>query len=142
MAKDKLSNDDKKEIAFDLFMSTDKTQNEICEIVGVAPKTFTRWKQNGLWDELKGATAITSHKIITNIYKAMHDMTLEGKDIKADALAKLARVVEVISDKKYTISQMFNVFKAFTNYVFPKDPETAKLINRYMKEFVDEQINK
>lgn len=141
MAKDKLSNDDKKALAYDLFMNTDKTQNEICEIVGTTPQTFTKWKQVGMWEELKGAVTITSHSIITNVYKKMHDMTSEGGNFNADALAKLARVIEVISDKKYTISQMFNVFKAFTNWLFPKDPDAAKLLNKYMKQFVDDQIN-
>lgn len=140
--KSGLSNDDKKALAYDLFMNTDKTQNEICDIIDIAPKTFTRWKQDGMWEELKGATTITAQSIITNIYKKMHDMTSEGGNFNADALAKLARVIEVISDKKYTISQMFNVFKAFTNWLFPKDPDAAKMLNKHMKEFVDEQINK
>ena len=142
MGKDKLSNEDKKTLAYDLFMNTDKTQNEICAIINIAPKTFTRWKQDGLWEELKGATSITAHSIITNIYRKMHEMTLADGELKADALAKLARVIEVISEKKYTISQMFNVFKAFINWLFPKDTEAAKMLNRYMKEFVDEQMNK
>ena len=140
MAKDKLSKEDKKALAYDLFMNTDKTQNEICDIIDIAPKTFTRWKQDGLWEELKGATTITAASITNNIYKKMHDMTSEGGNFNADALAKLARVIEVISDKKYTISQYFNVFKAFTNWLFPKDPDAAKLLNRYQKEFVDEEI--
>lgn len=142
MAKDKLSNEEKKSLAFDLFMNTDKTQNEICELIGIAPKTFTRWKQDGLWEELRGAMNITAGNITLNIYKKMHEMTSAEGNINADALAKLARVIEVISDKKYTVSQMFNVFKAFTNWLFPKDVATAKLLNRYMKEFVDEEINK
>lgn len=142
MAKDKLSNDDKKALAYDLYFNTDKTQKEICEIIGTAEKTFTRWKQDGLWEELKGASTITSQSIITNIYKKMHDLTLAEGDIKADALAKLARVIEVVSDKKYTFSQIFNVFKEFINWLYPKEPELAKTINKHMRAWVDETINK
>jgi uncharacterized protein YjcR len=140
MGKDKLSNEDKKSLAYDLYMNTDKTQNEICDIIGIAPKTLTKWKQDGLWEELKGATTITANNIITNIYKKMHEMTLEER-LNADALAKLARVIEVVSDKKYTISQVINVFKEFTNWLFPKDAEAAKALNKHMKVFVDELIN-
>lgn len=140
--KDKLSNDEKKSLAYDLYVNTDKTQNEICDIIKIAPKTFTRWKQDGLWEELKGATTITASNITLNIYKKMHEMTSSAEKINADALAKLARVIEVISDKRYTISQMMNVFKEFTNWLFVKDSDSAKLINRYMKEFIEEQINK
>lgn len=142
MAKEELSKEDKKALAYDLFMNTGKTQNEICDIIKIAPKTFTRWKQDGLWEELKGATSITAHSITTNIYKKMHDMTSEGGNFNADALAKLARVIEVISDNKYTISQIFNVFREFTNWLFPKDTEAAKMLNNYMKEWVDELISK
>lgn len=140
MGKDKLSNEDKKSLAYDLFMNTDKTQNEICGIIGIAPKTFTKWKQDGLWEELRGATTITANNIITNIYKKMHEMTLADK-LNADALAKLARVIEVVSDKKYTISQVINVFKEFTNWLFPKDAELAKALNKHMMIFVDDLIN-
>lgn len=141
MAKDKLSNEDKKSLAYDMFMNTDKTQNEICDIVKISPKTFTRWKQDGMWEELKGAMSITSSSIALNVYKKMHEMTSAGGNFNADSLAKLARVIEVISDKKYTISQIINVFKAFTNWLFPKDPETAKVMNKYMKQFVEDQIS-
>lgn len=142
MAKDKLSNEEKKSLAFDLFMNTAKTQNEICDLIGISPKTFTRWKQDGLWEELKSAVSITAGNITLNIYKKMHEMTSGEGQINADALAKLARVIEVISDKKYTMSQIFNVFKAFTTWLFPKDTETAKKVNKYMQEFVNDQINK
>jgi hypothetical protein len=141
MGKDKLSNEDKKSLGYDLYMNTDKTQNEICEIIGVAPQTFTRWKKDGLWEELRSATTITASNIITNVYKKMHDMTLEKGSLNADAMAKLARVIEVVSDKKYTISQVINVFKEFTNWLFPKDPEIAKALNKHMKVWVDELIN-
>jgi hypothetical protein len=140
MGKDKLSNEDKKSLAYDLYMNTDKTQNEICDIIGIAPKTMTKWKQDGLWEELRGATTITANNIITNVYKKMHEMSLEDK-LNADALAKLARVIEVVSDKKYTISQVINVFKEFINWLFPKEPETAKAITKWMKVWVDELIN-
>jgi hypothetical protein len=141
MAKEELSKDDKKALAYDLFMHTDKTQNEICDIIKISTKTLTRWKQDGLWEELKGATSITAHSITTNIYRKMHDMTSDGGDFNADSLAKLARVIEVISDKKYTLSQIYNVFREFTNWLYPKDTDSAKLLNKYMMEWVDELIS-
>jgi len=142
MAKEKLSSVDKKAVAHDLYFNTDKTRAEICAVAGIAERTFTRWKREGMWEELKGATAITAQSIISNVYRKMHELAMADGDIKADALAKLARVVETISDKKYTVSQMFNVFRAFTDWLFPKDLEAAKTLNRYMREFVEEQVSK
>lgn len=84
MGKNKLSNDDKKALAHDLFMNTDKTQNEICSIVGVTPPTLTKWSQDGMWRELKGATTITASNITANIYKKMFEMTTgEGELVNA-----------------------------------------------------------
>jgi len=116
--------------------------SEACAYLGVGRTTLSRWKREGMWEELKGATAITAQSIISNVYRKMHELTMADGDIKADALAKLARVVETISDKKYTVSQMFNVFRAFTDWLFPKDMEAAKTLNRYMREFVEEQVSK
>ena len=72
----------------------------------------------------------------------LHEMSLDQKTLNADAMAKLVRVIEVITEKRYTISQMMNVFMAFTNWLFTIDPDAAKLLNKYQKTFVDEEINK
>lgn len=141
MAKDKLSKEDKKTLAYDLFINTDKTQTEICAIIDIAPRTFTRWKQDGLWEELKAATSITANAIITGIYKKMYDMTNGDTELNADAMAKLAKVIEVISTSKYTLSQIYNVFKEFTNWLYPKNIDAAKQLNNYMREWVDELIS-
>ncbi len=143
MAKKKLSNSEKKDLAYEMYMNTDKNQQEICLIIDVAPKTFTKWKQEGLWEELKAARLMSAKSIEMNILQRLHDMSAD-KDtpLNADAMAKLARVIEVISEKRYTISQMMKVLQAFINWLFPIDDEAAKMLNRYQKQFIDEQISR
>lgn len=138
----KLSNDQKKDLAYEMYMNTAKNQNEICAIIDIAPKTFTKWKQEGMWEELKSASTITAKSIEINVLNRLHEMSLDAKTLNADAMAKLARVIEVITEKRYTISQMMNVFMAFTNWLFAIDPDAAKVLNKYQKTFVDEEINK
>lgn len=137
----KLTGKDKEGIAFDLYMNTDKTQIEICEIVGWNPKTFSQKKKLGKWEELRGASEITAHKITINLYKRLSEITEEGKAIKADEIIKLANAIEKISNKKVTVSNVINVFKDFTSWLMETDPEMAKLIIEKQKLFVNLKIN-
>lgn len=60
---DNLSRERKRELALEMYLNTDKTQKEICEIVGWTEKTFTENKEKGVWDALKGASTITAANI-------------------------------------------------------------------------------
>lgn len=141
MAKDnQLNNKKKAEIAYDLFVNTDKTQKEICEIVGWTQKTFTANKQKGMWEELKGAMTITPSEIILNLYKKMHDLS-KADDIEADKLIKVASSIEKLKSNKATVSQTINVFKEFTNWLFSVDAELAKKTNIRQKEFIELMIS-
>ncbi|MDY3352306.1 helix-turn-helix domain containing protein [Riemerella anatipestifer] len=139
MAKKELNREDKKAVALDLFLDTDKTQKEIAEIVGVTEKTLTKWKLEGEWDKIKSASTITARNIIDNIYLKMHELSQSDK-LEADKLIKLASTIEKLSDKKVTISQIINVFKDFTTWAFGEDPELAKQINLLQKKYVNHKI--
>lgn len=136
-----LSSEEKKEIAFDLFMNTDKSQKEISEIIKVTQKTMGKWVTEGLWRELKSAGTITAQRIINNIYKQMADLTESGGNIEADKLIKLAGTIEKISNKKLSISNRINVFKEEINFIYARDPDFAKKLNLYQKELLEDRVN-
>jgi hypothetical protein len=136
-----LSNKDKENIAFDLYMNTDKTQAEICAIVDWAPKTFTKKKQEGMWDELKGATQITAHRIISNLYKRLAEETETDKKLDADKIVKIAKSIEFLSDRKTTVSQAINLFKEFTSRLMETTPELAKKVIEHQNDFINFKIN-
>ena len=138
-SKRKLSNDDKKAVALDLYLNTDKSQNEISNIVSVTPKTLSNWKNNGDWELLKQAQTITSKNIIFNLYKKAHDESLKD-DMNADKMIKIATSIEKLSDRRVTIAQIINVFQEFTTYAFNKDADLAKQINVMQKEFVEHKL--
>lgn len=138
-SKRKLSNEDKKAVGLDLYLNTDKSQNEICTIISVTPKTFSKWKNDGDWELLKQAQTITSKNIIFNLYKKAHDESLKD-DMNADKMIKIATSIEKLSDRKVTIAQIINVFQEFTTYAFNKDADLAKQINVMQKEFVEYKI--
>ena len=137
-----LTNADKKQHAFDLFMNTDYTQKRICELVGVSEKTFGSWKQANKqdWDELKSATQITSKVIERNVYKRLADLTAEGQVFQADQLIKAAKTIEILRGDKITLSQTINVFKGYTTFLFDKNPELAKQNNLYQQDYINQLL--
>lgn len=141
MAKKKgLSYDDKRAIALELYITTDKTQKEICDILNITEATFTRWKQEGDWELAKQAQTITAQNIITNLYQKAYEESMKDT-IDADKMIKIANSIEKLSNKKVTISQIINVFQDFTTYAFGEDAELAKQINVMQRKYVDFKIN-
>ncbi|MBI1228209.1 MAG: hypothetical protein GC192_23445 [Bacteroidetes bacterium] len=136
-----VSNKQKAEIAYDLYMNTEYTQKQICDIVGWSEKTFTKHKQEGSWDQVKGALQLTPQKIIQNLYDRMFELSLNKDKVEADKLIKLANSIEKITDRRVTVSNIINVFKEFTSFVYDRNPELAKQINGLQQEFVNHKIN-
>lgn len=138
--KQSLSNEDKKALAYELFMETDKTGKEISSIVGVTEKTYGNWKAAGDWELRKQAQTITAKNIVANLYQKAYELSLQEK-VDADKLVKLANTIEKLSNKKVTISHIINVFKDFTTWAFSENPELAKQINVMQRKYVDFKVN-
>lgn len=141
MAKKKgISTDDKKSIALELYLETDKSQKEIALIVGVTEKTFSGWKIAGDWELLKQAQTVTVKNIITNLYNKAYDLSLADK-VDADKLVKIANTIDKLQNKKVTISHIINVFKDFTTWAFSENPNLAKEINLLQKKYIDFKVS-
>ena len=141
MAKEtKLGRDKKRELALEMYLNTDKTQKEICEIVGWTEKTFTDNKEKGQWDSLKGASTITAANIIKKLYLKLENL-VDADKIDADALIKVTKSIEFLTNKKVTISQHINCAKEFTVWLFAKKPELAKELNKFQREFINELVS-
>lgn len=140
--------DQKRNIAFELYCNTGMTQEQIAESVGVTAKTVGEWKRKYNWEEIKGAETVTSRKITSNLYRLAYKITEElveeGKEPSAkqiDQLAKIAKSIEQLSDHRVTVSQAINVFKEFTTWLFTRDQELAKKINKHQQVYINELIN-
>ncbi|MBD3748945.1 MAG: hypothetical protein IE931_05570 [Sphingobacteriales bacterium] len=129
----------KREIALDLYLNTDKSQKEICQIVGWTEKTFSTNKEKYGWESLKGANTITAQNIIKKLYQKLETLA-SADDIKPDALIKVAKSIEMMSDKKVTLSHHINCAKEFTSWVISKGKiNEAKIINSLQYEFIMER---
>lgn len=121
-------------------MHTDKTQKEICQLVGWTEKTFVDHKKKKNWATLKSAMSITPSQIIAKLYEKMSNLS-EEEDIDADKLIKVANSIEKLQNKKITVSQSINVFKDFTGWLFGHDQELAKQVNQAQKRYIDQMIS-
>lgn len=138
--KRELSNEDKKNIAYDLYMNTQLSQKEICQRVIITEATFTSWKKKHDWEIHKQAFSITAQNIVANLMEKAHTMSQADK-VDADAIIKIVKSIESLTDKKITVSNIINVFKDFTTFAFELDPESAKLINKLQKAYVEHKID-
>lgn len=136
----KLNNDDKRSIALDLYLNTDYTQKQICEIVGWTEKTFTNNKEKYNWEGLKGASTVTAQSIIGKLYLKLEKL-VDEPNINTDALIKTAKTIESLSDKKITLSHHINCAKEFCTWAFGVDPELAKKINKLQAQFITERAS-
>jgi hypothetical protein len=125
----------KREDALDLYLNTDITQKQICNIIGWSERTFTTNKDKYGWKALKEAESISTKKILANLYKQAFELSKADK-VDADKLVKLAKTIEALSDNKVTLSHYINCFKGFTRWLIDKDKETARTVNQLQQEFV------
>ena len=142
MAKSKqLTRKQKQEKALEMYLNTELSQKEICEIIGWTEKTFTDNKEKYGWASLKGASTITSQKITNKLYLRLEEMVNGDSPINPDGLIKISKAIEALSNKKVTVSHHINCAKEFTIFLFAKNPELAKQVNQYQKQFISQLVN-
>lgn len=137
MPKKTLNNDSKRAHALDLYLNTEMNQKQICEIVGWTEKTFSANKEKGHWEEQKGAASITSKKIISKLYIKLEKL-VDQDDLNADALIKITKSIENLSNKKVTASHHMNCAREFTTWLFALNADLAKEFNKYQLKFITE----
>lgn len=135
-----LTTDEKKSIALELYLETDKSQKEIALIVGTTEKTIGVWKQAGDWELIKQASTVTVKNIVTNLYNKAYELSTETK-VDADKLVKIANTIDKLQNKKVTIAHIINVFKDFTTFAFGQNPALAKEINLLQKKYIDHKVS-
>ncbi len=143
MAKNKdIGRDRKRQTAFDLYINTDMTQKDICEIVGWTEKTFSENKKKGNWDEIKGAETATLPKTISNIYRLINTLTeADNSGSNADKISKLSASVRSLSKGTLSLSDFINAFKELTTFAFKIDPDLAKEMNLMHNQFIQHKAN-
>ncbi len=139
------NNKAKKVMAERMFVEDGLTAKAISDMLDVSEVTLSKWRNPGngekSWDDKRAEMLAAPHKIKEILMKEL--MTIaDGKTSKvdADALAKINKVIETLSDK-ISVQIVFSVFKEFDNWMADQDPKTAIQFTEYHKQFIMYKIN-
>lgn len=140
MAK-QITNQAKKVMAERMFVEDGMTAKAISDILDVSQVTLSKWRNDGDWEKKRAEMLAAPHKLREILMKELKTIAEGGISIvDADALAKVNKVIESISDR-ISVQIVFSVFKEFDNWMADNDPKTAVLFTEYHKQFLLHKIN-
>lgn len=140
-----LTNQAKKVMAERMFVEDGMTAKAIAEQLDVSEQTLSKWRKGKegekSWDDKRAEMLASPHKIKEILLKELIVVAGGGKSmVDADALAKINKVIESLSDK-ISVQIVFSVFKEFDNWMADQDPKTAVLFTEWHKQFLLYKIN-
>ena len=139
---------EKKDLAYQLYITTDFTQSRIAEITGTAENTISRWAKEGEWEGIKAAMSSTHGEIVKGLYAQLAAL---NKNIQArqdgyrypspdevKAMMVLNNTIKTMS-KELSIAGYANVFKEFSKFIFlqhgkQKAQEFTELQMQFLKQ--------
>lgn len=140
MAK-QLTNQAKKTMAERMFVEDGMTAKAIAEMIEISQVTLSKWRNDGQWEQKRTEMLAAPHKLREILMRELKTIAEGGSSIvDADALAKVNKVIESISDR-ISVQVVFSVFKEFDNWMADQDPKTAVLFTEYHKQFLLYKIN-
>jgi transposase-like protein len=140
-----LTNQAKKVMAERMFVEDGMTAKAIAKQLELSEQTLSKWRKGKegekSWDDKRAQMLASPHKIKEILFKEL--MLVAGGEksaVDADALAKINKVIETLSDST-SVQIVFSVFKEFDNWMADQDPKTAVLFTEYHKQFILFKIN-
>lgn len=135
-----------KDLACLLYMSSELTQAQIADKVGVNPATVGRWAKDGQWDLLRSANATTRKSQIRNHLIQLDELNREiAKRApglryptiqESDTISKLTKAIESL-DKEASLSDYVTVFEGFFAFLrHINKPDLEKQIGDVANEFI------
>jgi len=132
---------EQRQAAQDLFVYSGRTQKEIAEIIGVSEQTIVRWKDEGKWEELKGANNLTANQVISNLYKRALELSADPS-FNADRIAKIASAIDRLKPTKNTLTSYISAFIDFGDWCKKKGYlNEAKTFVKLQKAFIQDFVN-
>jgi hypothetical protein len=125
------------DVARTLYLMTEKSQKEICDVVGWSEKTFSEQKQKGNWNEMRDTKSLTKQQIIS----LLHTQTLKIVDAaknesrllsarEVDSIAKLAASIDKL-EKKATLETFIEVFEEYNKWLMIANVDFAQRNNHF-----------
>ena len=131
------------QLAKDLYLQTEKTQQEIADILNVNRRTIYLWVKNGKWAEMKNAAAQTPFTMQSEIHNHFSAINRRIKAREGDncptmqeveMLRKLLNMSATI-DKLHT-GAYIEAFTELTTYIYHKDVDLARKVTIHADNYV------
>lgn len=145
-----LSNDQKKELARELYLQGSFTFAEIAEKVGSTRQTVSRWAEAGKWEDLKVYMTVGKDMVLRGFYQQLNDIQTAilsrepdkriASSTEADRQVKLASAIKKL-ENDCGITGLIDAGIRFCNYMRTVDVEEAKKIAKYWDIFLTEIMN-
>jgi len=135
------------QLAKDLYLQTDKTQQEIADILNVNRRTIYLWVKNGKWAGMKNAAAqtpFTMQNEIHNHFSAINRRirAREGDGCptmqEVEMLRKLINMSAVID--KFHTGAYIEAFQELTTYIYHKDIDLARKVTLHADNYIKGHI--
>ena len=134
------------DVARTLYLLTEKSQKEICVVVGWTEKTFTEQKQKGKWNELRDTKSLTKQQIISMLHSQTLKLIEAAKDEnrllsarEVDSIAKLAASIDKL-EKKATLETYIEVFEEYNKWLMSVNMNFAQINNHHQDLFIQSKI--
>jgi transposase-like protein len=144
-----MTSKEKKEWAQSLFLTTDKSQQEIAERVGVSENTLTSWKQAGNWEVIRGATTATRPQMVAAFYEQINlirksAVDAEGKPrpMTLNETSSIRMITKSIAelDKTLSADSYVQIMEEFVKWFFAADRAAAKPFLPWLDRFMEEKF--
>jgi hypothetical protein len=139
----RISLGDKRAMAHDLYMRTDKTQKEIASITGIDSGTMGEWVKRGKWKELKAANSVTRARVINNTLLQIKELQdeINGRTDKryptpkeGDTMIKMSNLIRDL-DKSLSLPDYITVFEELLKWLNEVKPQLARDLSPFVMEF-------
>lgn len=145
-----LTNDQKKELARELFIQGNFTFAEIAEKVGSTRQTVSRWAEAGKWEDLKVYMTVGKEKVLRGFYQQLAEIqeAIMGREpgkrvatsAEADRQVKLASAIKKL-ENDCGITGLIDAGIRFCDYMRGVDMDEAKKVAKYWDLFLTETMN-
>lgn len=145
-----LTNDQKKELARELYLQGSFTFAEIADKVGSTRQTVSRWAEAGKWEDLKVYMTVGKDRVLRGFYQQLNDIQTAilsrepdkriASSTEADRQIKLASAIKKL-ENDCGITGLIDAGIRFCNYMRTVDVEEAKKVAKYWDIFLTEIMN-
>ncbi|NJM14021.1 MAG: putative DNA-binding transcriptional regulator [Bacteroidales bacterium] len=115
---------------------------EIADRVGVSAQTISAWVDKNSWKEKRAAKTVTRGELVNKTLERIHEFLQADNGINADALAKLASLIEKLDKKNSPVASM-DVFIAFGQWLNMQSTtekeltlDFVKTLNKYQDAYI------